>query len=79
MRINTARDVYGQPYEAPMPTQGGGGSDEEEEEPEEEEKAKGTIEERDGLFCVINAEGKELKCYKTKKGAEARLSKLTGE
>ena len=78
MRINTARDVYGQPYEAPMPTQGGGGSDEE-EEPEEEEKAKGTIEERDGLFCVINAEGKELKCYKTKKGAEARLSKLTGE
>lgn len=76
-----ARDVYGAGYTQPMPGMGGGGGAALEEEPVEEvpEEAEATIEERDGLFCVIDAEGKEVKCYKTKKGAENRLNKLLGE
>lgn len=77
-----ARDVYGQGYTQPQAGMGGGGGAVEEEPIEEEpqeQKQEATIKERDGLFCVIDAKGKELKCYKTKEEAEARLKKLKGE
>ena len=45
----------------------------------EEATEEYTIEEVDGLFCIMDAEGKKVKCYKTKKGAENRVKKLLGE
>ena len=88
-RMNGARDVYGSTYSPAQPSMGagasGGGSvDEEEavEQPTEEEQPavqEYKIQEKDGLFCVVDAEGKKDKCYKTKKGAENRIKKLKGE
>ena len=85
MRMSGARDVYGTGYTQPMPGMTGGGGGYAEEEPveeapvEEEATEEYTIEEIDGLFCVMDAKGKKVKCYKTKKGAENRIKKLLGE